>query len=380
MPDPELPRSPLPFDDSGEDLGDAALAQLEREFEDAVRGGPAAPRATEPGRGAPRAAAARLDALEAVQRFGDPHPDAPAPTRPSFRASLRASFVSGRFEGDGAPPSSVARALDAYDLPRARPEFHARARAAFLTAQVEVPRPSPARGAAHERPARPARPAHAQRQRAWGRLGAALAVAAALAAVFLWPRPEAAAYGWSVVAEASATKLEGVRIDGAPSADAADVRLRLVRGGVLETGDTALCLVLADELIVEFAPHSRATLPALGAGADVALHVEQGGLHVATGATFRSGAPGRRLTVRTIDVEAEALGTVFGVERGSGFTCICCLEGEVLAHSQVAGVDDGRVLAGRTRLTYSAGRTVDRDLVPAHGAALSALRAAWRKA
>lgn len=359
------------------EFDDEALARLEAKLEVPLGG-------TE---------AASGEQLAALRSFGDPRPGATAPARPSFRSSLRASFLAGRFVGDGDPPAVVARALGRLPAPQVRADFRARARAAFLAGDAVAAEPAPVLeapvSARRTKPVprpRTARTTTAARPR-WAQFGAALAVAAALVAA-VWLRSPASSPGSSSdrgsAVAASWTALDGVvpaglTVEGITVADAADVQARLARGGAVSTGPEGLRLVLGDELVLDLGPHTKARLPGVSVGArNIEFALDEGSLRLATGATFRADGVPRRLLVRTAHVEALALGTIFGVDCDASYSCVCCLEGEVATTARVAlaggEADNLRVGAGRTRVFMGTGQARDLPLVDHHRVPLETLR------
>ncbi len=326
------------------------------------------------------------------------------PARPPFRAALRAAFVSGRFEGDGAPSASLARALDAIVPPPPREEHRASVRAAFLAGAAAAPAAAPASAAPLRGPraevargtrATDARGSDARTSgpRASGRaseprapwltpglrsvLVAAALLAVALGALWLRGRGPAAA-DWQA---APGTVLAGLRLDGTPVADVAALAAGLRRGGTLETGAQPLRLAVSADLVLELGPETRATVPAYASDSDLAFDLTRGALRIATDAppadTARGDSGGRnarRLLVRTAHVEALVTGTVFGVDCTADYSCVCCLEGAVLTRGRIAGVGEAEVGAGRTRFIRAEGEVMDLELIPDHRGPLAALR------
>jgi hypothetical protein len=371
---------------------DAELADLEAELE--LAGAPDTPGGA------------------ALEAFGDPRPSAATPARPSFRASLRASFVSGRFEGDGAAPAVVARALDAAVVPVPSTEFRSALRARFLAARTDEPPVaavslfrsgaapgapgSPAASGARFVPGQGVAPragardrgtaveASSPRARSWPRLGVAAALAAVLLAALLlrgqlgWLAERGGAVDtprWTLF---GAGELAGLLVDGAPVTDPEGLAARLGVGATFETGAHGLRLAVGREIVIDLGPGTRARVPAYSAVAGLTFELERGALRVATGTDFQPPGGGRRLVIVTPHLEALAVGTLFGVDCTPEYSCVCCFEGEALTRSLLAGGTEGRVAAGRTRLVHADGRVRDLDLVSHHRAPLVDLHEAWR--
>lgn len=65
-----------------------------------------------------------------------------------------------------------------------------------------------------------------------------------------------------------------------------------------------------------------------GRQAGKVLFASAGAVRVATGPGFDRRRP---LVLRTPHVRTEVVGTIYGVDIGDGYTCVCCLEGSVIA-------------------------------------------------
>ena len=324
--------------------------------------------------------------------------------RPPFRASLRASFVSGRFEGDGPPPAVVARALDTLGVPPARPDARAAARAAFLAGPALTASPLGLLGDGVDRgdgegdegssaAVRGARPTHrrrsagrtdpdaadpdaadrdaadgdtaaggartgeptrrAVRPRAAGRRGDVVTPGPAA-----WRRPWPRVLAAAVALAAAVLAVVLLRAPDARGwtafAGASLAGVRVDGAAVTDPADLAarladggaletvapLRLTLGSELVVELGAATRLWLPAAPEAGDLELRLELGAVRLATGADFRATRALRRLAVRTAHLEAVAVGTVFGVDCDAAYTCVCCLEGRVLTR-RLDGAPDG---------------------------------------
>ena len=345
--------------------------------------------------------------------WGDTRPGQPGAARPSFRASMRASFVTGRYEGDGSPPQQVARALDAWKVPPADAELRERVRAKFLAAadsdlersavpagvtegagvRGTVTQVAPgshtarARGERHSavRPRRSGEGRSGEGRKLGRRLWGAAAVVSTLAAVFVAlvvfgsGGDQGYEPGGLAFQAAPQVDLAEVAVDGQPVADFNQLVDRLRRGGLVTTGDAGVRLVVARDYVLEIGPHSEVRLPDPGQAGDVRLWAEKGALRIATGPEFAGSEQrsSRRLLISTPHIEAVAVGTVFGVDVIDGHSCVCCFEGSVATTSSLEGVDACEVAAGRTRIVWDGATAKNLKLVASHRAPLQALSTFW---
>ena len=309
---------------------------------------------------------------------------------PDFRARLRERFVAGAFEDD--PDLSkhavtsetvmsqsddvmdLEPALQAIQPPAARPEFKQELREQFLGAasgeQVVAhrpsPRPSPKPSSKPIRRSRPGRarrkagskgsqaPRGARRQRrlTWSIGGGAVAIAAALLAVFFLRTPAAVSApsaGWQLLPIASVPAPSAFQVDGVAFVPGQD----LAKANVITAGTEVLRLQFYDQLVVDLEPGSSLDIRGTRGDGDIVLAMagRRGGYRVATLGGFDSTQ--RRLLFRTPDAEVEVRGTVFGIDRyevsksAAGGTCVCCCRGTVLVRAFESG-DQASVLEGKS--------------------------------
>jgi ferric-dicitrate binding protein FerR (iron transport regulator) len=266
----------------------------------------------------------------------------------------------------------LAGALDSY-APKARTEFRDRLRAEFVAGTI----PERVSSAGYEADEA------ASASHVLGILRARwrpLVVLAAAAALVLWIlRPVEPS--WSVDPEGFVAV--GMTIDGrvlskdTPFSEVADL---LSRAKEVTTAAHPVRLVLGELFVVEMAESSTLDLsrmPAdLGRG-DLVLHGVEGGFRVATGPEFEY--PQRKLRIETQDVNVEVVGTVFGVDLYSDFTCVCCLEGEVSTTMHTKPATFGVVEAETTNIVHKDGKAPEKTHYAPHMVRLTALREFWER-
>lgn len=163
------------------------------------------------------------------------------------------------------------------------------------------------------------------------------------------------------------------------SADAAEVRAKVLTGSELVTGAESARVRLDGVALVELAPQTRLQIHTWDAegGGEALLELHGGGVRIVTAPDF---AP-RKLRVVTLDAEVSVIGTEFGVDviENTG-TCVCCTHGAVDVRSRIAG-NSSRVLEGGMALCFSSGAApMLGDVEAEHANVVTALRRyAWPK-
>lgn len=139
-------------------------------------------------------------------------------------------------------------------------------------------------------------------------------------------------------------------------------------GDVRVLDGSSLVLRLDDRLILALVEGTEASVPAPpGRGSDAPLvyEVRDGELRVKTGPGF----PGSALHVLTAESRTEIVGTIVSVYKGSGYTCVCVLEGTALI-----GVDEPNleeVPEGMLKIMFDDGSDpIVMDISPEHRAGL----------
>jgi hypothetical protein len=171
--------------------------------------------------------------------------------------------------------------------------------------------------------------------------------------------------------------VDGRTVDPSDAARLADL---LQSAHEIETGEQALRLQLADELVIELAPRthvSQLTFPASGSWS---MRTDSGSVRLATGPGF----PGRRLRVLTNEMEVTVTGTSFGIDVLSSGTCLCCLHGVVMCDAR-DGAASQSVRAGGLGFAYEDGspakwgNAFEAHLVPLRDLEAAVERHGWRR-
>lgn len=283
----------------------------------------------------------------------------PSGPSPAFRASLKNNFVGGAAPASGASPSE---AVPAAPRSASRPVRHERGR------RRSVPQP-------------------ARQMSTQLRLLSGAGLLAAAAALFLifgqegspalqadpsgGGDPQVAQGSGSDPTETIGTTspwtldlgrqdlsevLAAVLIDGAAMDSIAALEESLATAERIEVGDLGdrvgdpdhghlgggIRIRHGDEYVLDLAtgtslelryvePEEAGSSAASGGAGDLAetvLFASAGAVRVATGPGFDRSRP---LVLRTPHVRTEVVGTIYGVDIGEGYTCVCCLEGSVIA-------------------------------------------------
>jgi hypothetical protein len=247
---------------------------------------------------------------------------------------------------DPAPDPELARALEALPPVEADPTFEARLRARFVRGDEPAVTlaPVPRRGSPL-------------------RLVATLVtLAAAVLVAFLLTTRGRADSGWTLVDGRSG---DVVYLDdrATPADDAAAIASALAGGARVRTPeDVGLSLRLGEQLAVHVGPASEVALPRPERGlrdAPYLLSAEAGHLSVVTGPAF----PGRRLVVRTPELEAEVVGTRFAVDVGEQGTCVCCTQGRVAVRSLSQPDEAGQVSGGSLGFGFPDGSLMTAEML-----------------
>ncbi|QDV06213.1 FecR protein [Planctomycetes bacterium Poly30] len=296
-----------------------------------------------------------------------------------FQARVRARFLGG-----------ADAKLEDWTPESPRAEFRARLKDSFLAVE---PTPVVVRRAprvVHTRPTRTR----------WAAAGVFLAAAAAVL-LFLRRGPEpietvtgderavdarsvaaAESPGWSLDASSGdeATLLASVLVDGQAVASLADFVARMASAQRVESLDRAIRIRHEDSFVLELAADSVVRMDgwtdAPKAGQAQVLYLDLGGVRVATGPGFDAASP---LVVETAHVRAEVMGTIFGVDVGSDYSCVCCLEGSVRTtalHGEHPSITIG---SERTRVVLQdeQGLPMEAPLVEGHRDPLERLVGYW---
>ncbi|MEM8711530.1 MAG: hypothetical protein AAGG01_11295 [Planctomycetota bacterium] len=301
-------------------------------------------------------------------------PEAP---RDSFASELRASFLQAAADSAAATAPSVANAVSA-----AGPSVTRHERTSVRSRQSGSP-PSPARSS---------------RLRL---VGAGTLLAAAAAVIVFLQRPsdvvepgagepgagepnagefvadaaasrEAETPGESPIAESApawqldttfgdtAALLASVRIDGESVASVEEFGARMASAARVESSGFELRLRHREEFVLELAEDTGIRLDAFRPAAESKeagrsepslIRADFGGVRVATGPDFDPSTP---LVLETPHVRTEVVGTVFGLDIGEDYTCVCCLEGAVETTSMQAAHPALRVAAEHTSVFMDA--------------------------
>lgn len=188
---------------------------------------------------------------------------------------------------------------------------------------------------------------------------------------------------WSVdeIAESERDDvLRGLRIDDRSFGTWGDFESALASAETLRVGERPIRLLRGDQFVLGLDPGTVIELDAddLTPNADVdqlVLFASAGSVHVATGPGFDSDHP---LVLRTPHVRTEVVGTIFGVDIGADYTCVCCLEGEVHTESGCGDHVPRDVLAGSGRVLLADGREQVMSTAPAgHLGPLRELESFW---
>ena len=243
---------------------------------------------------------------EAIRGLGEVRPD------DAFRDRLRAAFVSGDIDAEGAPDS----ADNVVPLDRG-----------------------------------------GNRRRLFA---AAIPVMAAIVAFlfFLGGNP-----GWELK---SVTGTGNIVVDG-QAVDAADIDALAGLIGpeahIVVPATAELELILGEVMVFGIIRDSDVTIPA-GPGAEGATFtatVTHGELLVKTGPAF----PGEHLLILTSEGRIELTGTTIAVNKGDGFTCVCVLEGTARIGKDTADLEE--VTAGFRKVMFSDGKpSIIVDIEPGH--------------
>ncbi|MEM6566855.1 MAG: FecR domain-containing protein [Planctomycetota bacterium] len=313
-----------------------------------------------------------------------------------FRASLRAAFVSGQFEGDEEVGEPLETALRSWTPEPARPAARRAAQRALLEGWSEaddaapdsVVRPAAAhrtrraagsqgRAAGAQNRGRRAAPAPARAASHRLRLLVGGSILAAAAAVVLLVRgglggdPAVPAPEWtldvaSATTLAGAGAIDGLQVDGESMADVAQLRSALDGGRRIQVGAQQMRILRGDRYVLELAAGTTVSISADGSE----IVAESGSIRIATGPGFDPADP---LAVVTPHVRAEVAGTVFGIDVGEDYSCVCCVEGSVF--TEPIGPNLAALTVGKreTRVVKLEG-TVETNVPDLHGLPLLALQ------
>ncbi|QDU66891.1 FecR family protein [Engelhardtia mirabilis] len=250
---------------------------------------------------------------------------------PEFRAELRAGFAGGSLEsgGEGELPQALSSGLaPALSSVPSDGGFRAQLKARFVLGELEV------EGAGGSAPAGEAAPIHdlaaaragtSVRRRPTRHLSSVAALLVAAVALFAFVLPTFLGPDWLV--RHAPIEATSVLFDRTPL-DPSVQRLDVETGRVLACGPEALRLALDDRALVEAAPNSQvrfcAPVQRIFADALAPVHLDKGELNVRT-------LPGGAVTL-TIDTPnamirlRDGAVSVLATDKG---TCICVLEGQV---------------------------------------------------
>ncbi len=177
--------------------------------------------------------------------------------------------------------------------------------------------------------------------------------------------------------------LASVRIDGQPIASVDDFASQIAQADRVESVGVDLRIRHRDEFVMELASDTTVRLDEWRASADDSssqdgprvLFAESGSLRVATGPGFD---PASSLIVETPHVRTEVLGTIFGLDIGADYTCVCCKKGAVKTQQLVGGTSAGHVPAGRTWIARAGVESPwQMPLEVSHRAPLDGLEGYW---
>ncbi len=180
-----------------------------------------------------------------------------------------------------------------------------------------------------------------------------------------------------------AALLASIRIDGESVESMGEFQSQIAGAQRIESVGGELRIRHRDEFVMELAADTAVRLDAWGeavaSGADSGtprvLFAESGSLRVATGPGFD---PALSLVVETPHVRTEVVGTVFGLDIGADYTCVCCLEGSVRTQSTIEGTPEGLVPAGRTWVANATEHSRSQiPLVHSHRTPLERLEGYW---
>lgn len=350
---------------------------------------------------------ARLEGFEGFEGAGSPEGAGSAgEDTTDFRASLRAAFVSGQFEGDEALETPLEDVLRSWSVPAASAGARTGALQALLTGSLEGQADDPQErgvGGIAPAPVHTGRPRRARaperasgpRQGHFLRLAVGGSLLAAAAAVFLvvnagrdtdGPRPEGdqnvaqtdTAPLWAldaatVAAFADTDAFEDLLVDGREITSIEELNEALASGRLVENGGETLRIRRGTEFVLELGPGTVIDLAPVMVGAPAAgrqIDVERGSVRVATGPGFNRDQP---LVLRSRHVRSEVVGTVFGIDVTEDFTCVCCLLGSVHTMPTSTGCPVMDVDANSTRIVRGSGSSNLMALVEDHRGDLVAL-------
>ncbi len=332
----------------------------------------------------PAAGASQDHALDKLRSWN------PEPARPEFQETLRASFLAGaKVEPRQQAGSNARSGRSAHGQPQRRPRraaapapargtrFRWVATGAVLAAAAAVllflQRPSDVPGGPGTVPAPGAQVAQGSgdgERESGGKTSDPKAV------------QEAVHGGWELDAEfgVESELLAALRVDGESVESMDDFRSRMASAQRVESVGREVRILHKKEFVLEMASDSVLHIDGWAdrgkPGGQQKILVESGGLRVATGPDFDRNSP---LVVETRDVRTEITGTIFGVDVGADYTCVCCLEGSV-ATTPLNGVHpDCMVGRESTRVVYTAkaSEPLELDLVPGHRPPLERLVGYW---
>ena len=342
---------------------------------------------------------------------------------PAFARALRRDFIAGSIvvpdESDGLVPEvsdgsspAVDRLLAGWAPARASESARARAFAALTGGGADRVDPIDSVQEEHTagRPRAAVAPEPARRMSTRLRLVAGAGLLAAAAAVVLAVRslggddagtspnlspdaPSESAVAWAVDVESSAggsaeALLEDVRLDGQRVESIDALAARLETATTISVGAMSLRVRRGDDFVLDLGPGTElefvteGVAPAISMANRRALLATSGSVRIATGPAFDAGVP---LVIATPHVRASVVGTIFGVDVEDGYTCVCCLEGEVRVSRAVtttAASDEEREVVsigtGTTGLAMEDEEGIQRvALIEAHSTPLRALRDAY---
>jgi len=244
---------------------------------------------------------------------------------------------------------------------RADPAFRERLKREFVQGTLSEPAPP-----------RTERPVH-RSPRWWWILAPAAAAAALLLFVFLFP-------GTAPTWELQAVNGEGqIEIGGQSLSldEPALIARALSAGGRIKVPDgLSVDLRLDDRLVLRLAEGADVTVPLLAerdTAGPLISEVRHGDLRIKTGPGF----PGDAMHILTPEGRTEIVGTVISVYRGTGYTCVCVLEGTARVGEDEARLED--VPEGRLKVMLADGSpSIMEEIAPSHEAALQEFNEQYR--
>ena len=173
--------------------------------------------------------------------------------------------------------------------------------------------------------------------------------------------------------------LASIRVDGNTVASMEDFDRQIAGANRVESVTTDVRIRYRDEFVMELAADTAVGLDAwsdsASEGGERVLFAESGSLRMATGPGFD---PAFSLAVETPHVRTEVVGTIFGLDIGADYTCVCCLEGTIRTQQLMEGVEASSLSAGRTWVAKAGKESLWQiPLVSTHHAPLLGLEGYW---